>query len=99
MLGCIEPMDIPQYQRECQDPAFLLMHGWLGWVGWGTVEGIGVRLVCGLEVGVGAGAMCVAGRAAAVVDGSSMAAFARIEAVASVVDGWSDIMGRPSETV
>ena len=59
---------------------------------WGT---IGVWAVGG----VGAGAMCVAGRAAAVAGGSGMAAFARIGAVASGVGDWSGVVGHPSEIV
>lgn len=51
-------MDIPQDKLECQAPAFLLMHGWLAWVGWGTEEGIGVQSLWWLGVGRGLG-QCV----------------------------------------
>ena len=48
---------------------------------------------------VGAGAMCVAGRAVAVADGSSITASARVAAEASGLDGWCGVVGHPSETV
>lgn len=78
----------------------LPIDAWLAGVGglgdgrgdWGTIA-----VVAG--GGAGAGAMCVAGRASVVANGSTVAASAGVGPVASEVDGGSEDVGHPSETV
>lgn len=98
MLRCVEPMDISQnIPTEVPGPC-LPIDAWLAGIkGSGTVLSVPLR---GSEYNscVGWG-KCGADRAAAAANGSIMAAFARIRAVASGMHGRSGVVGHPSETV